>query len=237
LGDATKVQEYVNQVDRRLADISGMAPDTVLDRRHHTSSGTSGLSHRSAILRSIALGASLAAGTFFAAAPSGNVVALEQGISVSAVLSSGLQRADRLDPPPPRHPVVVNDVQAVLTLVNAERAARGIAPVSLHGQLTQAAQAHAADQFYRDCVTQLSHTGTDGSNPGTRIARTGLSVRSWAENIACGQRTPAEVMTAWMNSSGHRRNILNSGLTHIGISVSRDSDGRLYWVQVFASPR
>jgi uncharacterized protein YkwD len=230
-----------------------MAPATVLEmsslasqherrdqraaRHHHTSSDTSRLTHRSGTLRSIALGVSLAAGTFFAATPSSNVVALDQGIVVSAALSAGLQSAERLNPPPPRDPVVPSDVQAVLTLVNAERGARGIAPVSLHGQLTQAAQAHAADQFNRNCLTQLSHTGTDGSSPGDRIARTGLSVRTWGENIACGQRTPAQVMTAWMNSPGHASNILNSSFTHIGISASPDSDGRMYWVQVFATPR
>ena len=205
--------------------------------RHHTSSSTSTLTHRSRVLRSVALGVSLAAGTFFAAAPSASVVALDQGGAVSAALSTGLQSAERLNTPPPRDPVVVNDVQAVLNSVNAERVARGIAPVSLHPQLTQAARAHAADQFRRNCLTQLSHTGTDGSNPGDRIARTGLVVRTWAENIACGQRTPAQVMTAWMNSSGNRRNILNASLTHIGISVSPDGDGRLYWVQVFGTPR
>jgi uncharacterized protein YkwD len=236
LGDATKVQEFVNQVDRELADTFRMAPDTALER-HRTSAGTSGLAHRTAVLRSIGLGVSLAAGAFFAATPSNSVVALDRGISVSAAPTVGLQSAVRLDPPPPRSPVVANDVQAVLTLVNAERGARGIAPVSLHVQLTQAAQAHAADQFQRNCFTQLSHTGTDGSSPGDRVARTGLRVRTWGKNIACGHRTPAQVMTAWMNSSGHRRNILNSSFTHIGISVSPNSDGRIYWVQVFGTPR
>ncbi len=180
---------------------------------------------------------SLSAGAFFIAAPSTSVVALGGGISGPASLQAGLQRADRLDPPPPRGPVVSAEVQAVLDSVNAYRAANGVAPVSYHEQLTQAAQAHAADQFHRDCLSQLSHDGTDGSDPGDRIARTGLRVRTWGENIACGQRTPAQVMTAWMNSSGHRRNILNSSFTHIGISVSRDSDGRLYWVQDFGTPR
>ena len=178
----------------------------------------------------------LGAGAFFVVAPASNVVAVGGGISGPAALKAGLQRADRLTPPPPRGPILSAEVKAILDSVNTQRALNGIGPVTYHEQLTQAAQAHAADQFHRDCVTQLSHKGTDGSDPGDRIARTGLRVRNWAENIACGQLTPAQVMTAWMNSSGHRRNILNSGLTHIGISVSRDSDGRLYWLQVFGTP-
>ena len=222
---------------RNFSSAAGGPPDGLTARRECTPSRISRLRHRVGVVRSIGLGVALAAGTFFAANSAGSVVALDEGISVSAVLSTGLQRADRLNPPPPRRTVVPDDVQMVLSLVNAERAARGIAPVSLQGQLSQAARAHAADQFNRDCLTQLSHTGTDGSNPGVRIARTGFSIRAWAENIACGQRSPAQVMTAWMNSSGHRRNILNASLTHIGISVSPDSDGRLYWVQVFATPR
>ncbi len=170
--------------------------------------------------------------------PSSAVIALNNSISGPASLTSGLQGAVRLNPPPPdTGPTLSAEVQAVLASVNAERAARGISPVTYHAQLTQAAVAHAADQARFDCITTLSHTGTDGSNPGVRIARTGLSVSTWAENIACGQRTPDQVMQAWMNSAGHRANILNPSLTHIGISVSTDALGRLYWVQVFGTPR
>lgn len=187
-------------------------------------------------LGSVALCISLSFGGLLVASPSGNVIAVD-GVISGAALSQGLRGAERLDPPPPRQPAVKTEVQSILDSVNAERAARGIAAVGLHEQLNQAGQAHAADQFSRDCMTQLSHTGTDGSSPGDRIARTGLRVRTWGENIACGQQTPAQVMSAWMNSAGHRDSILNPSFTHIGISVSRDSDGRLYWVQVFGTPR
>ena len=169
------------------------------------------------------------------------VLAVEATVSgPAAALTKGLQPALRLDPPTPTVPTVPGlapDVQAVLDIVNAERSARGIAPLQYHAQLTQAAHAHAADQYSRNCLTTLNHTGTDGSNPGTRIARTGLSVRTWGENIACNQRSAAQVMTAWMNSTGHRANILNGSFTHIGISVTLDSFGHPYWVQVFGTPR
>lgn len=124
----------------------------------------------------------------------------------------------------------------MLDAVNVQRISNGVAPVAHHALLTQAALAHAADQFSRDCLTTLDHTGTDGSNPGDRIARTGLRVRTWGENVACNQRSVADVMQAWMNSAGHRANILNPGFTHIGISITRDSRGHAYWLQVFGTP-
>ena len=54
-----------------------------------------------------------------------------------------------------------------------------------------------------------------------------------AENIASGQRTPEEVMRYWMNSPGHRSNILNSNYNNIGVGVARDQNGNLYWTQLF----
>lgn len=123
----------------------------------------------------------------------------------------------------------------MLDRTNAERAQRGVGPLQLHPQLTQAAETHAADQFNRGC-NNLSHTGTDGSSPFDRIERTGLKYLAAAENIACGYRSPDTVMQGWMNSSGHRANILNSRYTHIGISATLDATGRPYWVQIFATP-
>lgn len=158
----------------------------------------------------------------------------------------GATPTDTLPPPPTTTPTTTTapsptgtsnsiDVQAVLDRTNTERAQRGAAPLQLHPQLNQAAEAHAADQFNRGC-NNLSHTGTDGSSPFDRIERTGLQYRAAAENIACGYGSPAAVMDGWMNSSGHRANILNSSYTHIGISATIDANGRPYWVQVFATP-
>jgi len=127
-------------------------------------------------------------------------------------------------------------VVEVLKLVNAERSAVGLAPLIYYPPLSEAALAHAADQYYFNCLTSLTHTGTDGSNSGQRIVRTGFTVRTWGENIACNQRTPAEAMRGWMNSPGHRQNILSDRFTHIGISITRDSRGQPYWLQVFGTP-
>ena len=128
-----------------------------------------------------------------------------------------------------------DDVREVLALVNAERTAAGVAPLTMHPQLTEAALAHAADQYDFNCLTSLTHTGTDGSNPAKRITRTGFLVRTWGENIACNQRTPAEAMRGWMNSPGHRQNVLRESFTHIGISITVDSRGQPYWMQVFGT--
>ncbi len=66
------------------------------------------------------------------------------------------------------------------------------------------------------------------------MAAAGCMFNGWGENIAMGQTTPVDVMTAWMNSSGHRANIMNPGFTHLGVGC-RYGTGALYWVQDFVS--
>merc|ERR1711862_893417 len=78
----------------------------------------------------------------------------------------------------------------------------------------------------------LSHTGKDGSDPGYRIEREGYSWKSYGENIAKGQKSVSGVMNAWMNSSGHRKNILSGSKTHFGAGWAKSSNK---WTQVFSS--
>ena len=105
--------------------------------------------------------------------------------------------------------------------------------MSVDQRLTNAAQAHSADQAARDT---MSHTGSDGSNAGTRISRQGYGWRAWAENVAMGYPDGASVTTAWMNSPGHRANILSASVTQIGVGLAYAADGSPYWTQVFAAP-
>ena len=70
-------------------------------------------------------------------------------------------------------------------------------------------------------------------NPFEMIKNNGVSYRTAGENIAKGQKTPEEVMNAWMNSPGHRANILNPDFTKLGLGVAKDSNGTLYWSQMF----
>lgn len=84
-------------------------------------------------------------------------------------------------------------------------------------------------------MRRMSHTGSDGSTMVQRIDRVGFPWRSAAENVAYGYPSATAVMGAWMNSTGHRRNILSSN-THIGVGLAYGADGLPYWTQVFATP-
>jgi uncharacterized protein YkwD len=118
----------------------------------------------------------------------------------------------------------------VLALVNQERAAAGCAPVVADAPLAAVARAHSADMRDRDF---FSHTNPEGLSPFDRAERAGISY-SRAENIAYGQRDAAAVMEAWMNSSGHRANILDCGLTKLGVGVAEGAGGP-WWTQLFGS--
>ncbi|MDX2602248.1 CAP domain-containing protein [Streptomyces caniscabiei] len=118
----------------------------------------------------------------------------------------------------------------VITLTNAERARAGLPPLSPDPRLTDAAQAHSADMVAR---AFYAHTSPDGGEPWHRAAAAGSTLRSIGENIACGQRSAAEVVLGWMNSPGHRANILKPGFTRIGIGFVGGGAAGTYWTQLF----
>ncbi|MET8993073.1 CAP domain-containing protein [Nonomuraea wenchangensis] len=119
----------------------------------------------------------------------------------------------------------------VVRLTNAERAKGGCGPLTHDPRLRRAAFGHSADMAKND---YFEHDSQDGRDMGDRIRATGFTGSAWAENIAMGQRTAAEVVKGWMNSDGHRRNIMNCAYTHIGVGAAKDGQGRLYWTQDFA---
>lgn len=126
----------------------------------------------------------------------------------------------------------------VISLVNVQRANVGQGALSSQSQLTQAAQKHSIDM---GCNLFMSHTGSDGSSPGQRIAAFGYPYAWWGENVAAGQSTPAAVVDAWMNSQPHRENILSPNFTEIGIGYiynSRDRTLRYYhyWTMALGQP-
>ncbi len=125
------------------------------------------------------------------------------------------------------------DERELLALVNQERAAAGVPTLRAHPKLMRAARAHSANMARQG---QLNHT-LDGKGPGERIAELGYASSGWGENVAAGQRTPAEAMASWMGSPGHRGNILNPSFTEVGLGVARDTNGGAYWTQVFGTPR
>ncbi|MGW6981908.1 CAP domain-containing protein [Streptomyces sp. NPDC054932] len=128
-------------------------------------------------------------------------------------------------------PPASGSVAAVLALVNQERAAAGCSAVSLNAKLTKAAQDHSADMASH---SNMSHTGSDGSDPGARITRAGYAWSTYGENVAYGYSTPEKVMEGWMNSQGHRENILNCSFKEIGIGLAQPGN---YWTQDFGTAR
>jgi len=121
----------------------------------------------------------------------------------------------------------------VVTLANQERVAVGCAPLSRDGRLAAAARAHSADMARRD---YFDHITPEVVDLATRITDAGYTWSAAAENVAAGQGDPAAVMAAWMNSEGHRHNILNCRLRDIGVGLAYDADNRPYWTQDFAAP-
>ena len=123
--------------------------------------------------------------------------------------------------------------QQIVDLVNRERAAAGVGPVSLHPALTSAAQAHSN---YQASVNTMTHSSANGASGGQRMAAAGYAWRAWAENIAAGQQDAASAMAAWMGSTeGHRENILNPRYTDMGVGLAYSANGTPYWTQDFAS--
>ncbi|GAA3007684.1 hypothetical protein JCM13580A_57670 [Streptomyces drozdowiczii] len=128
-------------------------------------------------------------------------------------------------------PSASSDADQVLALVNTERAKEGCSPVTGNDQLTTAAQRHSEDMAAND---YFSHSSQDGSGPGERITAAGYRWSTYGENIAKGQRTPADVMNSWMNSPGHRANILNCSFKELGVGI-QDSPGGIVWTQDFGA--
>lgn len=119
----------------------------------------------------------------------------------------------------------------VWRLANQARADSGLPPYECDLAVAAVARDHSEDMALNG---YFSHTNRQGQRPWDRMREAGISFRSAGENIAYGQRTPASVHNSWMNSSGHRRNILNSGFTHLGVGAY-NHNGTWYWTQVFAS--
>ncbi|RLN21038.1 hypothetical protein BBJ28_00022381 [Nothophytophthora sp. Chile5] len=122
---------------------------------------------------------------------------------------------------------------AMLTRVNEERAAQGLSALCTNKKLQAAAQRHSDDQATNN---YMAHDGADGSTMSQRVTDAGYVWNAVAENVAAGQVDVDAVMTAWMNSPGHRANILGD-YTMFGTAYaySADSTYKHYWTQDFGS--
>ena len=115
----------------------------------------------------------------------------------------------------------------VIRLVNEERRLRGLSPLSEDWQLSRVARYKSSDMRTKN---YFSHQSPTYGSPFKMMKDFGITYKSAAENIARGQVSPEEVVNAWMNSTGHRSNILNGSFTHIGVGY--DQSGH-YWTQMF----
>lgn len=140
----------------------------------------------------------------------------------------------RPDPTVPEDSGMSRYEEKVLNLVNQERAEVGCRPLDADPKLARAARSHSADM-----ATQgyFAHDTPDGTDPGKRITAAGYRWSAWGENIAKGQPDPESVMRAWMNSPGHRANILNCGFRDLGVGLAYGSGHTPYWTQDFGTPR
>lgn len=115
----------------------------------------------------------------------------------------------------------------VAELVNVERAKYNLQPLTFDASVTAAAQIRA-----QEITVNFAHTRPNGSSISTVLSENGITYRGYGENIAWGQSTPEEVVTAWMNSQGHRANILNKNFTKIGVGYYVKNN-TAYWTQLF----
>lgn len=120
--------------------------------------------------------------------------------------------------------------QKVIELVNVERIKAGLNPLQADAKLSKVARLKSEDMRNNN---YFSHTSPTYGSPFEMMKQFGISYRTAGENIAAGQKTPEQVVRAWMNSSGHRANILNKNYTQIGVGVANGGQYGIYWTQMF----
>lgn len=120
----------------------------------------------------------------------------------------------------------------VIQLTNQERAKNGLKPLAADWQLSRVARYKSVDM--RD-KNYFQHNSPTYGSPFDMIKSFGITYRNAGENLAAGQPTPQEVVKGWMNSPGHRANILNSSYTHIGVGYAKGGSYGHYWTQMFIS--
>lgn len=124
-----------------------------------------------------------------------------------------------------------NYERQVVQLVNVERQKNGLNALSLDSAISNVARTKSKDMADNN---YFAHNSPTYGSAGNMLKQFGISYTAWGENIASGQDTPQEVVNAWMNSEGHRANILSPNFTKIGVGYVTNSKGTPYWTQMFA---
>jgi uncharacterized protein YkwD len=127
------------------------------------------------------------------------------------------------------------DPQQARDLINKYRREKGLKPLVLNAQLSEAAKAHSRDLAKWD---RISHYGSDGSNPWDRVKRVGYPAKVAAENVGTGQVNFVEVLKGWKESPGHNKNLLLTDGTEMGLALVQDpkSEFKSFWTLVVAAP-
>jgi len=155
------------------------------------------------------------------------------GIAGLTLLVSQCAPATQCAPPPASAPALSPALQQVVDLTNQHRAAAGLPSLSVDQRLVNAAQAHSNDMAAHNT---MSHTGSDGSDPGQRITAAGYRWRAWAENVAAGYPDAPSVDQGWWNSPGHHDNMMSTAITQIGVGLAYSATGVPYWTQDYGRP-
>ncbi len=122
--------------------------------------------------------------------------------------------------------------QKVVELVNVERSKAGLPALKLDTAMSNVARMKSKDMATNN---YFAHQSPTYGSAGNMLSQFGIKWSAWGENIASGQRTPEAVVTAWMNSSGHRANIMSTNFSRIGVGYVTNANGTPYWTQMFAN--
>ncbi|WP_100333754.1 MULTISPECIES: SafA/ExsA family spore coat assembly protein [Bacillus] len=165
-------------------------------------------------------------------------IAVKYQVGISEIISANPQFSNpNLIYPGQRVTIpLIDEVKAVerevIRLTNAERAKHGLPALKEDWELSRVARYKSQDM--RDS-NYFAHNSPNYGSPFTMMRNFGINYRTAAENIAAGQRSAQEVVQQWMNSPGHRANILKNDVTHIGVGYVEGGSYRTYWTQMFIS--
>lgn len=122
----------------------------------------------------------------------------------------------------------------VVELINEERAKEGLKALKWDDKLAEVARNHSCDMAENN---YFDHTNLKGESPFNRMKKAGINYRASGENIAAGGNTAEKTVEQWMNSEGHRNNIMNSGYNKVGVGlcINKNSAYGYYWTQVFSN--
>ncbi len=162
-------------------------------------------------------------------------IAVKNQVGISELISANPQIANPAMIIPGQKISIPNiDVKTmenqVIKLVNQARVNAGLQPFTANWELSRVARYKSQDMANKG---YFDHTSPTYGSPFTMMQNFGIKFTAAGENIAMGQRTAQEVMNSWMNSPGHRGNILNPSFNQIGVGLAKNSNGMCYWTQQF----